>query len=496
MSRVSREAKKINITEKLLPHAIELEEAVLGAIILEKDSILEVLDILKPESFYKAEHKYVYEAILNLNNESLPIDMLTVTQQLLKEKTSSLVGGPYFISQLTNRVSSAANIEFHARIIKEKQIARDLINLSSEIINDSFDESKDILKVSERLMAESFNIGEIKEGKSFSSNTELLRELRKNIETAKEHSGITGITTGIEKKDQLFGGYQKTHLIIKAGRPAMGKSADALSEADFMALNGHKVLFFSLEMSARELMQRRVSVRSGIPLYKMKNGTMTQDDWKIYNEATSDMYEDGLTIIDIPGLSLNAFKKISKKHKLKHGLDAIFVDYLQLMTHNVGNGNREQEISSISRGLKTTAKELNVPLIALAQLSRAVESRGGAKKPILADLRESGSIEQDADIVQFLYRPEYYKITEDENGNSTVGKGWMIVAKNRHGDIRDIEMKFIGECTKFDNWIDEPLSNIYNPNIGINPNTNFHNSSQDIKESKNDWLDTDNHSPF
>jgi replicative DNA helicase len=473
------------------PQAVDLEEAVLGATMLEKDVLLEIIDFLRPSSFYKEAHQKIYSAILDLNNNSEPIDILTVTNKLKTKGELDVVGGPYYITQLTNRVSSGHNIEYHARIIKQKEVARDLIKIGSNLIHDSYDETIDIFETTDKLLTDSYNVADITEGRQSLSNSELLRKLRKNIETAKDVSGITGITTGIQKKDELFGGYQDTHLIIKAGRPAMGKSADALSEADHQAEQGKNVLFISLEMSALELMQRRVSLRTNIPLTVLKNGKLTADDWKIYNKVTSEMYDDGLTIIDTPGLTLNGLRKIAKKHAMKHGLDSIYIDYLQLLIHDIKGGNREQEISAISRGLKRLAKEVNCPVIALAQLSRAVEQRGGNKKPILSDLRESGSIEQDADIVQFLYRPEYYGFTEDEDGESTVGKGYMIVAKNRHGQTKDIEMRFVGECTRFEDWKEPEINEDYatGKNMPIGEDfDSFPTSSQDAKEKEQDDL--------
>ena len=467
---------------KIPPQEIEIEKAVLGAIMIEKDSLLDVIDILNINSFYLDNHKEIYKAIIQINERSESIDILTVSNQLKTNGKLELIGGDYYIAQLTNRISSSANIEFHARIIKQKQIARELISLGTDVIKNAYDNTKDVISVLDNLLNDVYEIGDIQEsGKSF-SNTELLRELKNDIQNAKTLQGITGLTTGIQKKDQLFGGYQKTHLIIKAGRPAMGKSADALCEAEHIATELNKnVLFFSLEMSSKELTMRRVSVSTEITLNKLRGGYMTSDDWKYYNEVTSKMMTNNLRIVDTPGISLNSIRKIAKKHAIKYGLDIIFVDYLQLIEHKVQGANREQEISAISRGLKKLAKELDVPVVCLSQLSRAVETRGGNKKPILSDLRESGAIEQDADIVQFLYRPEYYGINEDESGESTVGKGYCIVAKNRHGACKDIPMRFIPELTKFEDWKD--YTEINNNNIPTGKDfSHIPTSSQDNKE--------------
>ena len=472
--------------EKTQPQATDIEEAILGAILLDKDALLEVVDIITENSFYNQKHKLIYAACLELNNKSESIDILTVTQQLKKDGTLNIVGGAYAITQLTNRASPAQNIEYHARIVEEKSIRRNVIKSCSEIIQDSYDETVDTFEVTEKLLTEAYNVGDVNKGENKETNTEILRRLKTNIQNADKLKGITGLTTGIAKIDQLYGGYQDTHLIIKAGRPSMGKTAQALCEATHMAHTcGKKVLFFSLEMSSIELMQRVVSINTDIPINKFKEGNMSNDDWKHYNEVTSELMNENLKIIDTPGLSLNQVKKISKKFALRNDLAAIYIDYLQLMSNNIKGGNREQEISSISRGLKVIAKELSVPVIALSQLSRAVEQRGGSKKPMLSDLRESGSIEQDADSVQFLYRPEYYGLMEDEDGNSTLGVGYLMIAKNRHGATKDIPMMFNGACTKFSDQVDDsefnglnnssmPLSDDFDGHIPI--------SSQDAKE--------------
>ena len=737
---------------KLVPQATDVEEIVLGALLLDKDAILEIIDILSVDSFYKTEHKKVYEAILELNNNSEAIDLVTVPQQLIKKGELEMVGGAYAISKLTNKVSSAANIETHARILKQKEIARSLITLSNEILDSAYDETVDVLDITEHLLTEAYNIDTNDRGSSVETNTELLRQLRRDIETANTKQGITGLTTGIQKIDQLYGGYQKGHMIVKAGRPGClsgdtviyvsrkkdgsgrwyrlkdiyekynnlsiknkwnldlkssinsfkydinmtglneiegvvysgikttylvetesgnkiratldhkfltdknnifkrlkdlsagdfvfirkkaeksvkkkdnretiykrmpyypsarvkmvgkhkyhritkcravydsnlngitlddflnevtnnplhtlvfsdlrmdihhidedptndsienlelltkedhrekhkksnriklglcniykdkiisiteygeeptydiqmkapyhnfiaegivvhnsGKSSHALCEASHMAIEqGKSVLFFSLEMTSLELMRRLIAINTEIPLTRMQEGNMSASDWDSYNTHASIIMDSKIKIIDTPGLSLNSIRRIAKKHAMRFGLDAIYIDYLQLITHYIKGGNREQEISIISRSLKALSKEINVPIVALAQLSRAVEQRGGAKKPILSDLRESGSIEQDADSVQFLYRPEYYGITEDEEGNDLNGKGFLLIAKNRHGATKDIDMRFIGTLTKFTDWSEQQSDfqeEPYDPNAGMENSQDFDSDS-------------------
>jgi replicative DNA helicase len=491
MDQDKKNKKKVPFSQtiehgKLPPQSVEVEIAVLGAILLEKDAILDVIDILSEESFYKEANQNIYSALKTLNNQSQPIDILTVTQQMIKDKTLEISGGPYYLSKLTERVASSANIVFHARIIEQNHIKRSVIKNCGELITTAYDNSSDTFEIVEDFLSKAYEIGDVGDGDAIETNTETLRRLKENIQNADKLKGITGLTTGISKIDKLYGGYQKTHLIIKAGRPAMGKSSQALCEAHHMANEcGKNVLFFSLEMSSIELMQRVVSVATGIPLNKLKEGKLNTQDWSHYNEITSDLMTENLKIVDKAGMSLNQIKKISKKHAIKNGLDAIYIDYLQLISNNIKGGNREQEISSISRGLKQLAKDLDIPVIALSQLSRAVEQRGGDKRPILSDLRESGSIEQDADSVQFLYRPEYYGLTEDEEGNSTAGVGYLMVAKNRHGATKDIAMHFNPYCTKFSDLTDESDFNSFD-NASLPTGEGFEGhiptSSQDSKE--------------
>jgi replicative DNA helicase len=413
---------------------------------------------------------------------------------MMKDKTLEISGGPSYISGLTMKTSSSANIVTHARIVEEQYIKRSVISGCSDLIVKSYDKSSDTFEIIEDFLSKAYEVGDVGSGDVVENATDILARLKVQIQDAKTKKGITGLTTGIAKIDELYGGYQNSHLIIKAGRPAMGKTAQALCEAIHMAyVLGVKVLFFSLEMSAIELMQRVVSVMTDIPLNKLKDGSLTAEDWRHYNDITSDMMNENLTIIDKAGMSLNQIKKISKKFALKNDLRAIYIDYLQLMTNKLKGGNREQEISSISMGLKQLAKELNVPLIALSQLSRAVETRGGDKRPQLSDLRESGSIEQDADMVQFIHRPEYYGLSEDADGNSTFGVGYLMIAKNRHGATKDIAMHFNPFCTKFTDLVsDSDFNSFDNAALPISEDFNHvPTSSQDRKE-----LGEDDDAPF
>ena len=457
--------------QKIQPQATDIEDSILGGIMLYPDLILDVVDLISKDSFYSPQNQAVYEAILELNNNSEPIDMLTVTQKLMSIGKMKQAGGISRISELPNTPSSPTNIEYNAKIIAEKKIARDLILLGDTITSKAYDETTDILELSEDIITQAYNINDVEKGSKEESNAELLKLVRRDIELAKETDGVTGIQSGIDAVDKILGGYQDTQLIIKAGRPAMGKSAHAICEANFMANKlDKKVIFFSLEMSSKELMQRIVSVTTDISLNTLKSGELTEFEWNHYNNETSALSKNNLRIIDTPGITLNSIRKIAKKQAIKGGLDIIFIDYLQLISNKSRGGNREQEIAEISRGLKKLAKELSIPVIALAQLSRSVEQRGGDKKPILSDLRESGSIEQDADVVQFLYRPEYYGITEDSEGDSMLGLGYLMIAKNRHGASKDIPMQWIGKCTKFCDVGSKHFQQDYNPNAGIESN--------------------------
>lgn len=456
---------------KLPPQCVEIEEAVLGSILISKDAIVLVADILSVESFYKETNQKIYAAALELYNQSKSIDLLTVINQLKKNEHLDLVGGAYAISQLTNSVASAANVEEHARIVKQYHIKREIIRFSNEVITMAYSDNSDALELSEMVLNNAYELNTY-DSIAIQSNADLIREVAKQVENAKKNKGLTGVPTGLIEVDKLFGGYQKSNLIIKAGRPAMGKTAQAICEAMYMSYVAElNVAFFSLEMSSVELMQRIISVETEINSEKLRSGELTEYDWKQFTGKTTTLTSDNLKIYD-RCYSINSIVKESKKLALKGNLDAIYIDYIQLITAQTKqNSNREQEVSLISRRLKMLAKELNVPIIALCQLSRAVESRGGRKVPMLSDLRESGSIEQDADIVQFLYRPEYYGITENEEGISTRGLAQMVVAKHRNGALKEIDLSFIGSLTKFTNFEQQEISNSFPTQI--KPNADF-----------------------
>ena len=438
---------------KLPPQAIDLEEAVLGALMLEKEAVNEVIDILSKDSFYKDAHQKIYNAVLTLFAESKPIDILTVTEQLKKEGELEAVGGPFFISQLTNRVASAANIEFHARIIAQKYIQRELIRISSETIKAAYDESTDVFDLLDSAESNLFKVAEGNIRKSTDTMTDLISQAIKHVEEmGKKDGGVSGVPTGFGDLDTLTGGFQPSDMVVLAARPGMGKTAFVLSMARNTAVEFKKpIAVFSLEMSSLQLVNRLIASETELSAEKLKKGNLESYEWEQLHAKIGRLAEAPIFIDDTPALSVFELRAKCRRLKAQHDIQMVVIDYLQLMTASSEKGNREQEISTISRSIKTIAKELSIPIIALSQLSRAVETRGGSKRPMLSDLRESGAIEQDADMVMFIYRPEYYGITEDEDGESVEGIGDIIVAKHRNGALDDIRLKFIPHLAKFDN---------------------------------------------
>lgn len=451
---------------KLPPQAVDLEEAVLGALMLEKDALSAVIDILKPDCFYKDAHRYIFAVIHELFNKNQPIDILTVTQALKKKGELELVGGAFFISQLTSRIASAANIEYHARIILQKHIQRELIRISGETIRDAFEDNIDVLEMLDKAEKNLFEIAEGNIRRNYEDMTSLVSKAMKEIESAaNQKEGITGVPSGFTDLDRVTSGWQKSDLVILAARPGMGKTAFVLSLARNAAIKfGNPIAFFSLEMSSLQLVNRLISAESGIVSDKIRKGRLENYEWEQLNSKIKPLLDAPLYIDDTPALSVFELRAKCRRLVAEKKVSMVIIDYLQLMVAAGDSkvGNREQEISTISRSLKAIAKELNIPIIALSQLSRAVETRGSSKRPQLSDLRESGAIEQDADMVMFIYRPEYYELDQDENGNSTRGLAEIIVAKNRNGALKTVNLKFIGNLTRFEDldgidFVDESL---------------------------------------
>lgn len=449
---------------KIPPQAIDLEEAVLGAILIEKLAINEVINILSPRSFYKQAHEEIYKSIIHLFAKSEPIDVLTVTNHLRTIGKLELVGGPVFVTELTSRINSSANIEYHARIIAEQAIKRDLITTCSDTLKSCYDPTVDALNLIDDTQEEIFRISNSISSGDSKEMRGVLRVVMENMAKAmKLPDGITGTPSGFTDIDKVTGGWQRSDLIIIAARPGMGKTAFVVNNIRNTAIKfGLPVAMFSLEMSAEQLVTRMIASEVDdieISTNKMVRGRITDEEFAHISKKINLLASSNIFIDDSAGLSINQLKSKCHKLKIKNDIQLIVVDYLQLMTANRGNGktgNREQEIAEIARGLKNIAKSLNIPVVALSQLSRAVETRGGDKRPQLSDLRESGAIEQDADIVAFLYRPEYYGIKEDESGQSLSGIGEFIISKHRNGPLETILLKYISRQTKFTDLMTEP----------------------------------------
>jgi len=478
---------------KVPPNAIDLEEAVLGALMLESDALNDVVEILRPESFYRIEHQKIYEAIIALFGENQPVDILTVTSWLKKEGQLDLVGGPYFVSQLTDRVASSANAEFHARIIAQKFIQRELIRVSGDIYHEAFEDTTDVLDLLDKAEGNLFAVAEGNLRKSYDSMSILVKKALEQVEeAASKDGGITGVPTGFTELDKMTNGWQPADLLIIAARPAMGKTALVLSMARNIAVDFKRpIAFFSLEMASVQLVNRLISSESGIPGEKLKKGQLDKRDWEHMHASLKQLGEAPLFIDDTAALSVFELRAKCRRLKAQHNIQMIVIDYLQLMTAggNQKGGNREQEISTISRSLKALAKELEVPVIALSQLSRAVETRGGTKRPMLSDLRESGAIEQDADMVMFLYRPEYYGIEISEETNlPTEGLTELIVAKHRSGATGTIPLRFINTLAKFTNY-DDPEFSIAGGTSTMQPSAEFDSPNVMTKMSRMDDLD-------
>lgn len=492
---------------KLPPQAIELEEAVLGAMMIDKKGVDDVIDLLSAEAFYKEEHQYIFEAINQLFNQSQPIDLLTVSEQLKKNGKLEAAGGDYYLIELTQKISSSAHIEFHSRIILQKYIKRSLIRISSEIIEESYDESTDVFDSLDKAESKLYDVNQGNIKRSSETASELVNQAKKRIEEIGSKEGLSGISTGFIKLDALTSGWQPSDLIIIAARPGMGKTAFVLSMARNIAIDANAaVALFSLEMSSVQLITRMISSETGLTSETLRTGKLAPHEWEQLNVKVKNLEQAPLHIDDTPSLSIFDLRAKARRLKSQHDIKIIIIDYLQLMTAGASNGkgigNREQEISTISRNLKALAKELDVPVIALSQLSRAVEARTPHKRPLLSDLRESGAIEQDADIVSFIYRPEYYKIEtwDDEQETPTEGQAEFIVAKHRNGGLDNIRLKFLGKFGKFDNLEDQMLSYEELPskmNTGFDSNLkNDFLPEDEVFGSKSSSYEQDNEVPF
>jgi replicative DNA helicase len=441
---------------KVPPQAKDLEEAVLGAIMLEKGAFDAVIEILKPECFYVDAHQRIFRAMQGLANKSQPIDILTVVEELRFREELEMIGGPYYVTKLTNAVVSSANIEAHSRIVLQKFIQRELIRISGEIISDAYEDSTDVFDLLDQAESKIYEVTSTHLRNNYETIDSVLVKTIQRIEDLRhKNEDITGVPTGFPSLDRVTYGWQSTDLIILAARPAVGKTAFALNLARNAALHPTKptpVAVFSLEMSAAQLVQRILSAESEIWLEKISRGKMEEHEMKqLYARGIQRLAQAPIFIDDTAALNIFELRAKCRRLKNANNIGLIIIDYLQLMS-GVGdrNSNREQEISNISRSLKGLAKELQVPIIALSQLSREVEKRkDGNKMPQLSDLRESGAIEQDADMVCFLYRPEYYDITQDEMGDNNRGETHVRIAKHRNGSLETIKLRALLHIQKF-----------------------------------------------
>lgn len=441
---------------KIPPQARELEEAVIGALLIDKEALNEVIDILKTEVFYVEAHGIIFKAINQLFETSKPIDILTVAHQLRSNGQLEMIGGAYYLSELTNKVASSANIEYHSRIVIQKYIQRKLIEISNTIIKDAYEDTTDVLELLDKAEKNIFSVAEqnLKRGSLNMEN--LLADTLREIDSIRNKpDGLTGVPSGFTELDSKTSGWQRSDLIIIAARPAMGKTAFVLNMARTAAVDhGIPVAVFSLEMNANQLVKRIISSEAEIGGEKITHGKLTDQEWSVMSQRVERLAKAPIFINDTPALNIFEFRAQCRRLKSAHDIQLVMIDYLQLMSGSSdGKGStREQEISAISRSLKSIAKELNIPVIALSQLSRAVESRTGDKRPQLSDLRESGAIEQDADMVLALYRPEYYGFEQDSAGETTKGLAEVIILKHRHGSTGTVKLSFVSEFTKFKDW--------------------------------------------
>ncbi len=467
---------------KVHPQATDLEEAVLGAVLLEKDALLTIIDVLRPESFYQEKHQNIFKACLALNNRNEPVDLLTVTEELRRKNILEESGGAVYIARLTGRISSSAHIEYHSRIIAEKYIQRELIKISSYIQDEAFETGTDAFDLLDKSQDSLFKLSEGNMNKQFETIKELVDKAVLEIkENANKKDGLTGVPSSFTELDSITGGWQKATLNIIAARPGHGKTAFALALARNAAVDWNiPTVFFSLEMDAVQLVMRLVSMETELESQSLKKGNLQLHEWTQLNKKVNSLYESPLYIDDTAGLSISQFRAKARRLKHEKNIQLIIIDYLQLMTvAEEGKMVREQVISTISRTLKLVSKELQVPIIALAQVSRDMEKRGGtsAHKPMLSDLRESGAIEQDADMVMFVFRKEMFGMEFEEDGTPTKGTADIVIAKHRNGPTGDVRLKYINHLTKFvsmdGQYPQVPNNQGYEPTNSIKPNYNF-----------------------
>jgi len=441
-----------NVNDRVTPNEIEVEKAVLGAMLIDNESIPRVVEALGDETaFYNSVHRKVFKSILALFDRGEPADQVTVSEELSREGDLESVGGAATIAALASEMATAVNAEYHAKIVLEAALRRRLIDSATQTVEESYQKTEDIREVIDRAEQRIFSIAERELGKGVVSLSSVLDETFEAIERAHQNKDeLTGVTTGYDDLDEITGGFQRSDLVILAARPAMGKTALGLCIARNAAVKQKvPVLFFSLEMATHQLAQRLLVAEARVDFHKLRTGNLRDEDWQRLGTWTGKLMEAPIYIDDTASISIMEMRAKARRAKSEYDIGMIVVDYLQLMTAHGRVDSREQEIALISRSLKALAKELDVPIVALAQLSRAVEQRPD-KRPIMSDLRESGSIEQDADMVMFLFRPEVYKI-EDDEGNTQEGVAEVIIGKHRNGPTGSVYLTFLGQYSRFEN---------------------------------------------
>ena len=460
--RSSRQQPIDNNYAHLQPQALEVERAVIGALLIDKDAYAVVCEMLFPESFYEPRNQLIYTAIRDLSMEEKPIDVLTVTDQLMRSGKLEEAGGPAYLAEISSRVATSAHIDYHARIVAQKFLARQLIQFASDVETKAFDETIDVDELMQHAEGSLFELSQKNMKRDYTQIDPVIKEARRVLDIAAANKGgLTGVPTGYHDLDDKTSGWQASDLVIIAGRPAMGKTSFALSLAKNIAAD-YKVptAFFSLEMSNVQLVNRLISNCCEVEGKKILNGQLQADDWERLDKRLNDLIGAPLYVDDTPGLSVFELRTKARRLVREHGVKIIMIDYLQLMNANgMRFSSRQEEVSTISRSLKGLAKELNIPNLALSQLNRGVENREGVdgKRPQLSDLRESGAIEQDADMVIFVHRPEYYHIYQDDKGRDLHGMAEIIIAKHRKGATDTILLNFRSEFTRFENPEDRRL---------------------------------------
>jgi len=439
--------------DRVPPQDIQAEKAVLGSILLDNEAAGQVLGSLDSEAFYKSAHQKIYSIMLKLYSENEPIDLITLADGLTRGKLLDAVGGSYYLTELTETVPSSANVEYHTKIVLEKFLLRRLIEESSSIARDCYEGQEEVFDILDRSEARIFSLSEKKSRKSYEHISPIMHTAFEKIEKFHGQEGsVTGVASGYKDLDNLTSGFQESDLVIVAGRPSMGKTAFVLNVARNAAVD-HKIPvgFFSLEMSSESLAMRLLTAEARIDAHLLRTGKLREEQWQQLSMRAGTLTEAPIYIDDTPGITVLELRAKARRMKKENDIGLIVIDYLQLMQGAAGVESRQQEISQISRSLKALAKEINVPVLALSQLSRAVESRPD-KRPMLSDLRESGAIEQDADMVMFVFRPEYYKRPEEAAAEGIEGKAEIIIGKQRNGPIGDVSLTFIKKYAKFENW--------------------------------------------